>query len=104
MDILAKLQACTGFDWDEGNLLKDWEKHGVSAAECEQVFFNRPLPAQPDTRHPDTEVRFFALGQSDSGRRLFLAFTVRSERIRVISARDMSQRERRSYESHGEEE
>ncbi len=104
MDILAKLQACTGFDWDEGNLLKNWEKHGVSAAECEQVFFNRPLLAQPDLRHSDSEIRFYALGQSDSGRRLFLVFTVREDRIRVISARDMSRTERRSYERHGQKE
>ena len=104
MDILAKLQSCTGFDWDEGNLLKNWEKHGVTAAECEQVFFNRPLLAQPDLRHSDSEVRFYVLGRSDSGRRLFLAFAVRADRVRVISARDMSRKERRSYERHGEEE
>jgi len=104
MDILTQLQACTGFDWDEGNLLKNWEKHGVSAAECEQVFFNRPLLAQPDVQHSDSEVRFYVLGQSDSGRRLFLAFTVRKDRIRVITARDMSRRERRSYDSHGKKE
>ena len=104
MDTLKKLQACTGFDWDEGNLLKNWEKHGVTAAECEQVFFNRPLLAQPDMQHSDSEVRFYALGRSDSGRRLFLAFTVRKDRIRVISARDMSRKERRSYDSHGQKE
>ena len=41
MDAYDRLAACTGFDWDEGNLLKNWEKHGVTAAECEEVFFNR---------------------------------------------------------------
>lgn len=104
MDILARLQTCTGFDWDEGRLLKNWEKHGVTAAECEQAFFNRPLLAQTDPRHSDSEVRFYVLGQSDSGRLLFLAFTVRRDRVRVISARDMSRKERRSYESHGQKE
>lgn len=103
MDVLAKLQACTGFDWDGGNLLKNWEKHGVSGAECEQVFFNRPLLAQPDAQHTGSEVRYFVLGQSDAGRKLFLAFTVRKDRIRVISARDMSRKERRRFESHGQE-
>lgn len=102
MDILAKLQACTGFDWDEGNLLKNWEKDGVTAAECEQAFFNRPLLAQPDVGHSVAEIRFYVRGQSDSGRRLFLVFTVREDRIRVISARDMSRSERRSYERHGQ--
>ena len=97
------IQACTGFHWDEGNLLKNREKHGVSVAECEQVFFNRPLLARHDAGHPSVETRFYLLGRTDSGRRLFVVFTVRGELIRVISARDMSRRERRSYEEYDEE-
>ncbi|MBI4774450.1 MAG: BrnT family toxin [Deltaproteobacteria bacterium] len=81
-----------GFEWDEGNLLKNWEKHGVSAGECEQVFFNRPLIAGSDEKHSEQEARLFALGHTDSGRLLFVVFTTRSNRIRIISARDMSRR------------
>ena len=103
MDVLTALQACTGFDWHEGNLLKNWEKHGVSVAECEQVFFNRPLLAQPDSRHSLAESRFYLFGRTNSGRRLFVAFAVRGELIRVISARDMSRKERRSYAKYGKE-
>ncbi len=103
MDGLERLLACTGFDWDEGNLLKNWEKHGVSVAECEQVFFNRPLLAKPDARHSVAEVRFYVLGQADTGRHLFVVFTIREDRIRIISARDTSRKERRSYERNGEE-
>ncbi len=103
MDIYEKIHACTGFDWDKGNLLKNWEKHGVSAAECEQVFFNMPLLAMPDAQHSQTEIRFYLLGQSDTGRGLFIAFTIREKKIRIISARDMSRKERRSYESYGKE-
>ena len=103
IDLLEILLACTGFDWDKGNLLKDWEKHGVTVAECEQVFFNRPLLARPDERHSLAEARFYLLGKADSGRRLFVVFTIHDERIRVISARDQSRRERRSYERYGEE-
>jgi len=98
MDILALITDCVGFEWDEGNLLKNWEKHRVSAIECEQVFFNRPLVALPDDVHSADEPRFFALGQSDAGRHLFLVFTVRKRQIRVISARDMSRKERKAYE------
>jgi hypothetical protein len=94
-EILASL---TGFEWDEGNLTKNWEKHQVSALECEQVFFNRPLIALPDERHSESEPRFYALGQTDSGRRLFIVFTARSDLLRVISARDMSRKERKIYE------
>ena len=103
MDLFKKILACTGFDWDESNLLKNWEKHGVSVSECEQVFFNRPLLAQPDDRHSNVEIRFYVLGQSDTGRLLFVVFTIRDQKLRVISARDMSRKERRSYERYGEE-
>jgi uncharacterized DUF497 family protein len=92
------LADCVGFDWDEGNLLKNWEKHGVSAFECEQVFFNRPLIAAPDEVHSSTEPRFYALGQTDASRLLFIAFTIRGRLIRVISARDMNRRERKVFE------
>ena len=73
-------------------------KELVSQAECEQVFFNRPLVAAEDVLHSNEEVRFFALGQSDAGRPLFVVYTLRGEKVRVISARDMSRRERKEYE------
>ena len=99
MDVIELLAGCTGFDWDEGNLLKNWEKHRVSASECEQLFFNRPLIAMPDPQHSTIESRFYALGQSDAGRYLFIVFTVRNTLIRVISARDMSPKERKAYKA-----
>ena len=87
-----------GFDWDEGNLIKNWEKHRVSAVECEQVFFNSPLVAGLDVTHSNREPRYYALGITDGKRTLFLAFTVRNKLIRVISARDMSKKERKVFE------
>jgi uncharacterized DUF497 family protein len=92
------IMECAGFEWDEGNLLKNWEKHGVSAGECEQVFFNRPLIAGHDKKHSQQENRFFALGHTDSARLLFVVFTIRNNCIRVISARNMSRKERKVYE------
>jgi uncharacterized DUF497 family protein len=99
MELDDLLGMCSGFDWDEGNLLKNWERHRVSAMECEQVFFNRPLVAVPDMEHSGKETRFYALGQSDAGRYLFIVFTVRNSLIRVISARDMNRKERKAYET-----
>ena len=87
-----------GFDWDEGNLLKNWEKHGVSASECEQIFFNNPLIAGLDEKHSGKESRHYALGITDAKRRLFIAFTVRNRLIRIISARDMSRKERKVFD------
>ncbi len=99
MDKIYKkmLRQCEGFDWDEGNVNKNWLKHKVSPAECEQIFFNRPLVIHDDIKHSEVEIRFYALGRTDSKRNLFIAFTVRKKRIRVISARDMSRKEREVY-------
>ena len=93
---LAKI---TGFDWDDGNARKN-EKHGVSVAEAEQVFFNMPLVVVADTRHSERELRLHALGKSDGGRQLHITFTLRDagRKIRVISARDMHRKERALYE------
>ncbi|PKN67646.1 MAG: hypothetical protein CVU54_16610 [Deltaproteobacteria bacterium HGW-Deltaproteobacteria-12] len=91
---------CIGFDWDDGNLLKNWEKHGVSAAECEQVFFNQPLVTSSDVGHSSYEARFYSLGKSDSGKHLFIVFTVRNNLIRIISARNMNRKERGAYKHH----
>ena len=90
---------CFGFNWDEGNIDKNWLKHKVSSAECEQVFFNRPLVIQDDIIHSRTEKRFYALGQTDSKRTLFIVYTARNNLISVISARDMSLKERKIYKN-----
>lgn len=88
-----------GFDWDAGNSTKSWIKHGVSRSESEEVFFNQPLVVASDAEHSEYEERFFVLGQTDRGRRLFVVFVFRGNLIRVISAREMTPRERRAYES-----
>jgi uncharacterized protein len=97
LDIL-NLLACTGFEWDAGNSEKNWEKHKVSRAECEQIFFNQPMVVAADQKHSQAESRYYALGQSDRGRRLFVVFTIRDYLIRVISARPMSRTERSLYD------
>jgi hypothetical protein len=91
------LNESSGFDWDKGNVDKNWRSHKVSPAECEQIFFNHPLVVQDDITHSKSEKRFYALGRTDSKRTLFIAFTVRNNLIRVISARDMSRKEREVY-------
>jgi uncharacterized DUF497 family protein len=99
MDNIHKkiLSQCVGFDWDTGNIDENWLKHKVSHAECEQIFFNQPLVVQDDIMHSKTEKRFYAIGRTDSRRTLFIVFTVRNSLIRVISARDMSRKEREEY-------
>ena len=94
---------CVGFEWDEGNSEKNWVRHHVTMPECEQVFFNQPLILAGNEERSQSEQRYYALGQTDDGRRLFIVFIVRGELVRVISARDMSRRERRVYDHANEE-
>ena len=85
----------TGFDWDEGNSDKNWTRHQVAREECEQVFHNRPIVNLVGAS--GAEHRYYALGETDRTRKLFVALTFRGDLVRVISARDMSRRERRAY-------
>jgi uncharacterized DUF497 family protein len=94
---MIDLGSLDGFEWDGGNRTKNWEKHQVSSSECEEIFFNIPLLLLADTAHSQQEPRFYVLGKTSGDRRLFLSFTVRETKIRVISARPMSRRERKIY-------
>jgi len=88
MNILSTIN---GFEWDEGNIAKNWESHGVAHSECEEVFFNVPLVINVDEPHSIAETRYYVLGKTNSRRLLFLVFT-------IISARDMNRKERKIYE------
>jgi uncharacterized DUF497 family protein len=95
---IAHLTEVEGFEWDEGNARKN-VKHGVSQDEAEQVFLNEPVLVLEDWKHSGIETRFHALGKSNAGRMLHVTFTLRASatRIRVISARAMSRREKVVY-------
>ncbi len=94
---LEILKECIGFQWDKGNSDKNWISHQVTKSECEQIFFNQPLLIENDEKHSEIESRYYALGKADDERKLFVVFTIRENLIRVISARDMSKKEREVY-------
>ena len=96
------IASCTGFDWDDDNARKNWDRHQVTPEEAEQVFFNDPVVIRSDIKHSQSEKRYMALGQTDLQRFLFLAFTIRRNLIRVISARDMNRKELDSYKRYEE--
>ncbi|MBU3947377.1 MAG: BrnT family toxin [Proteobacteria bacterium] len=91
------LSHCIGFEWDQGNITKNWERHNVSTGECEQIFFNRPIIVKRDKDHSMLENRYYALGRTNMNRLLFAVFTVRDDKIRIISARDMTKAEIERY-------
>jgi uncharacterized DUF497 family protein len=97
MDDAVLMPGSQGFEWDEANVAKNWRAHNVHPSEAEQVFFNKPLLVAEDPKHSQEERRYYILGRTDQGRMLFIVFTVRGKSIRVISARDMSRKERKMY-------
>jgi uncharacterized DUF497 family protein len=100
---MADFDKIEGFDRDAGSARKN-EKHGVTQSEAEQIFFNQPLLIIEDAQHSRNEVRYQALGKTDSGRLLHVTYTLRAPgtKIRVISARAMSVKERRLYETEAD--
>jgi hypothetical protein len=103
MAAVDPLENCTGFDWDDANAHKNWERHRVAAEEAEDIFFHEPFVVHSDLRHSTSEKLYYALGQTGAGRRLFVVFTVRRRLIRVISARDMNRNEMETYERYEKE-
>jgi uncharacterized protein len=90
-----------GFEWDDGNLAK-CQKHGLSLDEIETAF-HRPMRVFPALGHSRAETRYVAIGRTDSGRHLLVAFTYRvrlgQRLIRPISARYMHAKEIQHYEA-----
>ena len=85
------------FMWDEGNKEKNFKKHGVKNEESESVFLDRHSVLAEDLKHSNVESRYQILGVSDSGKFLSIFFTIRTEKIRIISARGMNTKERNFY-------
>ena len=90
------------FDWDQWNVQKNEEKHGVSRLEAESTFYDPRVRVFEDRRHSSArEVRYILYGRSLEARVSMIGFTQRGGRIRVITARSASRRERRIYEAKG---
>jgi uncharacterized protein len=89
--ILSEIQE---FDWDLWNIVKNVDKHQVENKECEDVFFNQPQLVEFDEKHSLDENRYKILGITDRKRQLIVVFTIRNNKIRIISARDQSKKEK----------
>ena len=86
------------FDWDKGNLDKSYRKHGISSKETEEVFVSEEFFVIPDVKHSQAETRFIGLGQTITGKKLLVIFTMRQNKIRIISARRIHRKEVDKYE------
>ena len=86
------------FQWDTGNQEKNWVKHRVTNAECEEAFFDPHKRLLRPTLHGERETRHVLIGYTAGTRLLFVVFTIRGHTVRVISARDVHRREQGLYE------
>lgn len=98
MNVHSLLESIKGFDWNKGNIDKNWQKHKVDARESEEAFFNEPLILFEDNKHSIKEKRYGIFGITNKKRYLTVIFTFRNYKIRIISARDMNGKERKQYE------
>ena len=94
----SELENISGFEWDEGNINKNKAKHNLDRWTIEEIFFNEPLAIFEDLKHSQIECRYYVLGKTDDNTKLFVVFTIRNEKIRIISARKMNKKERMYYE------
>jgi len=94
----VRLPKILAFEWDEGNIDKSYEKHGISPKEAEEVFVSEELFVLPDKKHSKAEKRHIALGKTQEGKNLFVVFTLKGKKIRIISARRMHRKEVLRYE------
>lgn len=87
------------FDWDKGNKDKNIKKHGIINEDAESVFLDSISLLAEDLKHSKFEDRFQIIGKSEHNNLLSIFFTIRKEKIRIISARKMNTKEKNIYES-----
>ena len=92
------LKEVSGFEWDKGNKGKNLLKHKIADEECEEVFFDQKKKVLMDAIHSVAEKRYILIGKTKKQRRIFLVFTIRKNKIRIISARDLNNKENKLYE------
>jgi len=88
----------TEFIWDKGNIDKNWLKHRISNKEAEEAFFDSKKQEYPDPSHSKKEIRKILVGKTKGGKILFLVYTLRKNKIRIISARNINRKEIKLYE------
>lgn len=86
------------FEWDSRKSAINLRKHGVSFADAGTVFGDEFAITFPDPDHSDQEDRYITIGWSNLHRLLMVAHTDRGEKIRIVSARELTKAERKEYE------
>ena len=93
----SPLDGIVDFEWDKGNL-SHIKIHNVNSEEAEDLYFDLNNTLREDLGHSISEKRFIIIGKTQKGRLLYQVFTIRIDKIRVISSRDINKKEVRLYE------
>lgn|SRR3989338_4519542 len=94
---MLDLSKIEGFEWDKGNNKKNWKKHKITNKECEETFSSVPIYFFYDSKHSDFEPRTGMFGKTREGKLLAIVFTIRNNKIRIITARPQSKKEKLFY-------
>jgi uncharacterized protein len=86
------------FEWDPRKATMNLKKHGVSFSEASTIFGDEFAITVPDPDHSDEEDRYITVGWSARRRLLIVSHTDREDKIRIISARELTKTERKEYE------
>lgn len=97
--MLVDLKKILGFEWDNWNLDKSYKKHGITPNETEEVFLDEDVKIEKDVKHQQQEKRFIAIGKTTESKLLFVVFTVRVDKIRIISGRMANKKEKEVYQA-----
>lgn len=94
---MIDLRKILGFEWDKWNIDKSYSKHGITPNESEEVFLDEDVKIEKDLKHQQQEDRFIAIGKTIDEKILFVIFTIRNDKIRIISGRIANKKEREVY-------
>ncbi len=95
---MVDLSKILGFEWDKWNIDKSYKKHGITPNETEEIFLDIDVKIEKDIKHQQQENRFIAIGKTTEEKILFVIFTLRSDKIRIISGRIANKKEGEVYQ------
>lgn len=95
---MIDLNEISGFQWDEWNIDKSYKKHGITPNETEEVFLDEDVKIEKDIKHLEEEERYIAIGKTTENKILFVVFTIRADKIRIISGRMANNKEKEVYQ------
>ena len=94
---MIDLNTIVGFEWDKWSIDKSYKKHGIAPNETEEVFLDEEVKIKKDIKHQEQEECFIAIGKTIENKMFFVVFSIRKNKIRIISGRRANKKEMEVY-------